>query len=277
LIPTSLVLAGALSLLGPALSWWLLETLLRAQGDFGFTQAYAAALFAVVWAAALWPRPEPVAMACLLHEIVPSGGHDAAPPNAAQPFDRPPEGALRVNPLRTLRTRLLHPWIVPVRGARIARLDDPVRPLWRRPAQHLAAHVLGEARFEPDPVTRGPQWEVLSIYPRWDADAGSARTLTGDRAQSWNIQVIRAFAPPGAERGRRRPTYRWDEALPEGTVQHIDPSTSKVELRDGDLLLVSAEGVAFGFELEIGAPVYDLMSEGRRTPQIEDYVSAGGA
>lgn len=276
LVPVTVLLTIGLVFWGPALSWWLLTALFGLVGGLDFTQAYAVVIHVVAWAAALWPRPEPVAMACILHEVIPAGGKDIASSDSASPFERPPEGTLRVNPLRTRRTRLMHPWVVPVRASRIARLDDPVQPLWRKSTAFVPGHALGDARFEPDPVTRSPQWEVLSLYPRWDAEAGAARGLGADSAQSWSIVVMRAFTPPDAEWIPRRKTWRWDEALEDGKVQIIDPSTSRVELRDGDLILISAEGVAHGYELEIGSPLYDIHHvDGQRPPQIEDYVSAG--
>ena len=73
LLPTTVALSAALALAGPALSWWLLETLFQLVGGLDFTQAYTAALYGVVWAAALWPRPEPVAMAWTIRPA-PSGG-----------------------------------------------------------------------------------------------------------------------------------------------------------------------------------------------------------
>ena len=39
-------------------------------------------------------------------------------------------------------------------------------------------------------------------------------------------------------------TYRWQEALPEDALQVVDASTPTLRLRDGDLLVVSVEGVA---------------------------------
>lgn len=56
----------------------------------------------------------------------------------------------------------------------------------------------------------------------------------------------------------------------------VDASTTELRLRDGDILILSTEGVARAFELEIGAQVLDRAEFGhQRPPQLEDYVGAG--
>lgn len=269
------LLPSALAFAGPALSWGVVDLLAIPLGGVDFSQAYVAALHVVVWAGALWPRPEPVAIACLLHEVVPAGGADPGPAAGARPFEFPPEGALRVSPIRVRRTRLIHPWIVPVRGARIARFDDPVRPLWAARPPAMVAYALGEARFEPDPQTHAPQRQVITIAPRPSGAPGMPFVLDRGASTSWRLVVLRARSRP-----RRRAVqglYRWDDRLGQDAVQVIDPTTRRVELQDGDLIVVSADGVAYGYELELGAPIYERSAgETLRSPQIEDHVKAGG-
>lgn len=259
--------------LGPSLSWIGLAWLLGLSATSDFTQAHVIALHVVVWAAALWPREEPTAVACLLHEVIPTGGRDPGPDQAARPFEEHPEGALRVSPLLTQRTRLVHPWVVPVRGPRIARFDDPVRPLWPSPTSPHPFHLLGDARFELDPRTRRAQQDEITVHLGVEGGERGWGSLSEENAQSWRIVVLRPSAPPGLRRSRLPQLYTWDAKIPTEMVQVIDGRTEKISLRDGDLLLVSAEGVAYAYELEIGAPLFGLgLLSSRRVPQLEDYV-----
>jgi hypothetical protein len=211
-----------------------------------------------------------VAVACLLHEVVPAGGKDEAPDTTAVGFDRPPEGALRLDPLRLRRTRAIHPWLVPVRRARIGDLDDPVRALWDPPRALPGAHILGEAAFEPEDGLQ--QWDVVTIRL---AARGDTTRLTEDDAQVRRIVVLRPFPRLGGA-GRAAPvTYRWQERLPAESVQVLDATTETCTVIDGDIIVISAEGVARAYEIEFGAPVdasADLAAI--RMPQIEDYTKA---
>lgn len=236
-----------------------------------FDQAFIVSLLIVVWAAVVWPPQAPIMVSCVLHEVLPTGGADPRPSTGqALGFDTPPAGALRFNPLYTRRTLVMHPWMVPVRSSRIAELDDPIKPLWDVPPPLLSDHLLGDAAFEPDPLTRQDQWEVLTVRLRGRADTQS---MSGGQAQVRRIVILRAFPPPGHSARPRVATYKWEEDIPEETIQVLDPTTEVAQLRDGDILVLSAEGVAKAFEVEIGAPVYRVADANQfRAPQLEDYV-----
>ncbi len=259
------------AMLGPGLGYFALAALyaLAAGHRVNFGEAYVTTLFVATWAAILWRRPPPVAVACLLHEVVPEGGTDAIPEAAAIGFESPPEGALRLNPLRLRRARTMHPWIVPIRRARIGDLDDPVKPLWE-PAKPLAvAHILGEAAFEPDATTGAPQWDVVTIRL---AARGDVARLTEDDAQARRIVILRPFPRIGGGASTRLTTYRWEEKLPQESIQVLDATTETCQLVHGDLIVMSSEGVARAYELEVGATIWsaaDLVTY--RTPQVEDY------
>lgn len=260
-----------LALLGPGLGLIAVKIIFQSLGGVDFTQAYIGALYIVAWGAILWPRPEPIARACLLHEVLPTGGSDPNVKGAAQGFDQPPEGSLRFNPLRTRRNRVVHPWLVPVRASRIAELDDPVRPLWSRGVPPLPFHLLGEAAFEPDPVSRSTQSEVITVRLQGSGEVAEQEDAS-DSAQVKRLVVLRAFPAPGTSRKVRPATYRWEEPVPEQTVQVIDETTDRVSLRDGDVIVISAEGVARAYEVEIGSALYTAFDALMfRPPQLEDY------
>lgn len=265
------VFPALLAFAGPAVGYALLNRILG--GTLDFSQAYAGALHVVVWAAVLWPRPDPVARACVLHEVIPAGGGDKEARAAAASFERPPEGALRFNPLRSKRILVVHPWMVPVHSSRIDKLDDPVRDLWRKRPPFLPHHILGEAAFEPDPVTRMTQWDVIHVKMSNRQDMGA---VSADDAQSRRIVVLRPFPPPGKRSRRRVATYRWDEGGTMDSLQVVDATTESATLMDGDVLVLSSEGVARAFEVELGAPLYEMADvEAFRPPQLEDYVKVG--
>lgn len=266
----SLKFPAFLAVFGPSYTFAVVFVIVR---GLDFDQSFVASLLVVVWGAVVWSSPSPIMVSCVLHEVLPNGGADPRPTGGqAQGFDAPPEGALRFNPLRTRRTLVMHPWLVPVRSSRIAELDDPVRPLWEEPPPLLPDHILGDAAFEPDPLTRQDQWDVLTIRLRGRADVQS---MGGD-AQTRRMVILRAFPAPGTSARARLSTYRWEDLVPEQTVQVLDPTTEVAQLRDGDILVLSAEGVARAFEVEIGAPVYRVADALQfRAPQIEDYVEAG--
>lgn len=259
-----------LAALGPSVGLFLLHLIFRPMGGLDFNQAFVASLHVVVWVGLLWPRPEPLARTVLLHEVVPVSGQDKEPREAANPFDEPPEGALRLDPRRMRRTRVIHPWLVPVRGSRIADLDDPIRPLWPRALPPLPAHALGDAAFEPDPLTRATQTELLTLRMR-----GSDETvnLAQSDGLTRRIAILRPFLPPGVPSRPRLSTYAWDEPVPDESVQVVDPTTELATLRNGDVIVVSVEGVARAYEVELGAAVYTASeAEAMRPPQLADYV-----
>jgi hypothetical protein len=257
-----------LATFGPMLTIAIVFLVVR---GLAFNFAFVISLLIVVWAAVVWPHPSPMMVSCVLHEVIPIGGSDPVPAaGQANAFDLPPEGALRFNPLATQRTLVMHPWLVPVRSSRIAELDDPIRALWELPPPTLDDHVLGQAAFEPDPLTKQDQWEVMSIRLRGRADM---QQMKGGDAQTRRMVILRAFPATGRSARSRLATYRWEEDVPEDTIQILDATTQVAELRDGDLLLLSSEGVARAFEVEIGAPVYRFADANAfRPPQLEDYV-----
>lgn len=243
--------------------------------DLDFDFAFVVTLLVIVWGAVIWPHPVPEAVVVVLHEVKGTGGRDRPPKGRARPFDRPPEGALRFSPLRIKRTRIVHTWYVPVQASRIADLDDPVSPLWQKAPRPQPLHILGDARFEPDPLTKGPQWDVLTVHLRSQQDVTSLDNKSD--AKTRRMVVLRAF-PPGVFgwlRSRVR-TYRWDKGVPRDAVQVLDHTTERANLRTGDVIVLSTEGVAHAYEVEIGAPVRDrsLGVLQFRSPQLEDYVKA---
>jgi len=270
--PAPHLLAG----LGPTISWLCVGGLYQLIGDLDFGQAHIVALHAVAWAGALWLKPLPAAMTVLLHEVVPAGGVDRSATAAARAFDEPPDGSLRVSPLRVRRTRLVRPWIVPIKDARVSGLDDPARPLWSQNVPSAITHVLGDARFEVDPDAREPQRHTITVHVHLDAPASGLANLGKDHQQFARVVVLRPHSSaPGRDHGRHT-LYAWDPRLPADAVQILDGQTRELQLRNGDVVVVSSEGVAYAYELEIGSPLSGLPwhSHGRM-PQIEDYVKAG--
>lgn len=264
-----------LAAFGPSIGLLALVTLhaVMGWGTLAFDQGAVIAVHVLAWVAVLWPGRTPVAVSCVLHEVVPGGGLDPDPTDLAQPFERPPVGALRLNPLDVQRLLVLHHWTVPVIDPRLEGIDDPIRPLWAAPPVSTDWHVLGSASFEPDAQQR-PQWERITIRLR---DQRDVARLGDGSAQTRRLVVLRAFPPPGVGLFRRATrTYLWERSLPEGVLQVVDATTEALEVRNGDVIVLSNEGVARAFEVEIGAPVYALSELGlNRTPQLEDYVGIG--
>lgn len=261
----------ALALLGPSvglfLLFWLLEGLVA---PVGFPQATVLALHAAAWAAVVWPPRIPLAISCVLHEVVPAAGKDPGM-KAQAGFDRPPRGALRLDPLGIKRLRVVHHWLVHVRDPRIEDLDDPVRPLWPRRGFPMPHHVLGEAAFEPEESSQVPQWHTITVRLDEQRDVGR---LDQGNAQTRRLAILRPYPTRGARTSRAMRTYRWDPDVPAGTLQVVDATTERLTLQDGDILVLSTEGVARAFELEIGAPIYDYEElQHQRPPQLEDYVA----
>lgn len=260
-----------LAALGPGLGLALLFELHRLfDMPITFAQSTVVSLHVFAWAAVLWPPRVPVALACVLHEVVPAGGGDPLLAGGVPSFDRPPDGALQLNPIALRRVGLMHAWIVPVQDPRIEEFDDPVRSLWPRPSLPLAYHVLGEASFEPDEATQLPQWHSITVRLDEHRDVGR---LSQGNVQTRRLAVLRPF--PSRARGAPRilRTYRWEDPVRSGALQVVDATTESISLQDGDILVLSTEGVARAFELELGAPVYgsDPLAS-RRGPHLEDYV-----
>ena len=262
------------SSLGSGIGLWvlfLIQELLGLGGPVGFEQAFVPAAFVVAWAGVVWPKQIPIAVTCILHEIMPAGGGDKSISTTATPFYEPPEGALRIDPLRVKRVRSIHPWLVHVKASRVPEFDDPIRPLWpyRQPPQSY--HILGNAIFEPDPVTNQEQWSELTIHLK-----GSEGVSTVSGSVSKKLVVLKPFLKPkliGLFRKNAMTTFRWEESVPEGTVQRVDATTETLSIEDGSIIVFSTEGMAKAFEVEFGAPVYNFVEAARfRPPQIEDYV-----
>ncbi len=261
----------ALALAGPSLGLWvLLQIYARLTGSVGFEQAWVLVFHVLSWSVVLWPARRPVAVHCLLHEVVPIGGADEPTTTTAASFEEAPEGALRINPIDLRRTRNIHAWTVPVRASRIEELDDPIRPLWSRPAPFSQSHALGDAAFEPEPSTLAVQTGRITVHLRGGADVAS---LSGGAAVR-RVVILQAFPEPGQPRKARPRTYRWEPAVPAVCVQNVDAATQQVTLINGSILVLSTEGIARAYELEIGAPVYDWEEAMlQRPPQLEDYVA----
>lgn len=260
-----------LAALGPSLGLGMLILLHDALGmTISFTQSTVVSLHVFAWAAVIWPPRVPVAVSCILHEVVPAGGGDPAVSGRRASFDLPAKGALRLDPLSIRRMSILHHWVVPVQDPRIEDFDDPVRLLWSRPSLPLPYHVLGEASFEPDSATQLPQWQAITIRLDEQRDVGR---LSDGNVQTRRLAVLRAFPTRGGGGPRAIRTYRWDKGVAPGALQVVDATTEMIELRNGDLLVLSTEGVARAFELEIAAPIYahDELAH-RRGPHLEDYV-----
>lgn len=261
------------SSLGSALGLWALyfiQDQLGLEDQVTFELAFVPAAFVVAWAGVVWTKPVPIAVTCLLHEIMPAGGGDKSISTTATPFDETPEGALRINPLQIKRILSTHPWLVPVKASRVPELDDPIRPLWPRREPPVAYHVLGGASFEPCPYTNQEQWDEITIRLKGSDDVGS---LSGSAGTNRSIVVMKPFLKPGTPRKKRITTYRWEKAVWEASVQHVDATTEALSIENGSVIVLATEGVARAFEVEIGAPVYRLPeASGFRPPQLEDYV-----
>ncbi len=257
------------SSLGSAFGLWALyfiQDILGLGDQVTFELAFVPAAFVVAWSGVVWTKPTPIAVTCLLHEIMPAGGGDKAISTTATPFDETPEGALRINPLQIKRILSTHPWLVPVKASRVPELDDPIRPLWPRREPPVPYHVLGGASFEPCPYTNQEQWDEITVRLKGSDDVGA---VSGNRS----IVVLKPFLKPGTPRKKRITTYRWESAVWEASIQHVDATTESLSLENGCIIVLATEGVARAFEVEIGAPVFRLPeAAGFRPPQLEDYV-----
>jgi len=217
---------------------------------FAFHQGFVLVLHVFLWAGVLWPARAAIARACILHEVVPTGGAETSQDTRAVGFEAPPEGALRINPLQVRRLGVQRVWMVPVEGARVRDLDDPIRPLWEEPRVPPGVHALGTVAFE---VEGGvAQDEIATIHlPGPEA----LRKLWGGGAQTRRLVVLRAFALTPAE-----------------SVQALDTATVAT-LRDGDVIVLTTEGVGRAFAVEWGeriGPESEWEISG--VPQVEDYV-----
>lgn len=269
------LLPYALALLGPlsgALLVWLAQTMLEAERwrEPTFTQAFVLSLYGLAWARVLWPRALPLARTVLLHEVIPAGGREAAAlPGRARPFGAPPDGALRIHPLELRRTRVVHPWVVPVVQPSVASAGLPPASPWPTPPTPSTQHVLGHARFELDPQLERAQMERITIRFTHRVPAEGGATGHGHVQR---IVVLRAY-PEGVGQARMQPTFTWDEPLPADSVQIIDNRTAEATLEDGDIILIASGGRGWLYEVELGVGLEDpFLLEFGRVPQLEDYV-----
>ena len=88
-----------LAFFGPIVGLYLLQQLylLMFGRLFDFNQSFVIALHVVGWTAVIWQRPVPIAVYCMLHEVIPYGGIDGKGDTALS-FEEAPEGSLRINP-----------------------------------------------------------------------------------------------------------------------------------------------------------------------------------
>jgi hypothetical protein len=265
-----------LALLGPPAGALIAVVILAPVAEAGFglsvgsEQAYIVALYVLAWGRVLWPRPLPLARTVLLHEVVPTGGGDATDNLTARAFSEIPSGSLRINPLRLRRTRVMHPWVVPVMRPGLTEQAQSLASPWPTPPAPAPLHALGEARFEPDPVLGRAQLDEITLRMQSHAD-DNAVDLRED-GLTRRIVVLRAF-PNGPSRTRYDQTFSWDDQLPEESAQVIDNRTTRATLRDRDVILIASGGRARLFEVELGATTSDpFLFELGRAPQIEDYV-----
>lgn len=263
----------ALAAAGPTVALVLLAWLGRLlAGAGGFSQAFLGALLVVAWGAVLWPKPAPRARLCLLREVVPAGGHDRGGDDRARDFDEAPEGALRLDPLHLRPTRRVHAWMVPVREARVGAADDPVAPLWPEMPSPPASSALGSAAFLPDPRVQDSRVTV-------ELQVGRGTTaLRGGEVQTRRLVVLRDLPALGESRRPAAGSWTWEAAVPAVCRQEVDATTRQLFLEDGQVLVLSSEGVARAFVVELGEVVDDgRFPPGLRMPQLEDYAPAGGA
>ena len=109
----------------------------------------------------------------------------------------------------------------------------------------------------------------MTIRLRGQDDTG---TLKGS-ARSRRLVVLRPFLEPGESRRSQIKTYIWDRTVPDASIQIVDANTETLTLTNGCVIVLSTEGVARAFEVEIGAPIYELNEAiNFRPPQLEDYV-----
>jgi hypothetical protein len=192
----------------------------------------------------------------------------------ARPFHLPPQGAMRFNPIRTRRILRMHPWVIPIQSSRIADLDDPMRALWAVRPPPRGHHVLGETAFEPDPLTNSTQWEMVTVRIKGEEGTSSLGKPASD-AGTQRIVILRPFASPSARGRSRTRTYLWEPRVREEAIQVLDGTVDTMTLRDGDVIVLTSEGVAHAYEFELGAPIYDPTLLARaRPPQVEDYAEA---
>ncbi|MBK7760043.1 MAG: hypothetical protein IPI35_27285 [Deltaproteobacteria bacterium] len=266
-----------LALLGPPAGVLIAVVALAPAAELGLglavggDQAYIVALYVLAWGRVLWPRPLPLARTVVLHEVVPTGGGDSSAETlTARAFSEIPSGSLRINPLRLRRTRVMHPWVVPVMRPGLSEEAQALASPWPIPPAPAPLHALGEARFEPDPVLGRAQLDEITLRMQSHADDNGVDLREDGLTR--RIVVLRAF-PSGPSQSAQSRTFSWDDTLPEASAQVIDNRTTQATLRDRDVILIASGGRARLFEVELGATTSDpFLFELGRAPQIEDYV-----
>lgn len=233
----------------------------------GFDEAGLVTVAILSWAIALWPRPQPLARLVLLHEVRPAGGADPArgwTPGAAQAA---PRGSLRLSPVALRRTRIFHPWWVPVQGGRVPGNDTPSVVLWPADERATSDHVLGEAAFLSD---GSGQVQTDEVTIRLTETPGTVEARRVEELGQRRVVVLRAFGSTT----RRRSRWRWSPTLAEDAVQEARAGVDELKLRDGDLLVLSSGGVARAYEVELGEILRERRDAERlRTPAVEDYTA----
>ena len=64
-------------------------------------------------------------------------------------------------------------------------------------------------------------------------------------------KLVARFSPKLLGRLRKTSTtFRWEEAVPEGTVQRVDATTERLSIEDGSIIVFATEGVAKAFEVD---------------------------
>lgn len=207
----------------------------------------ALVLAVALWARGLWRPRAPSAILCSWREVVPRGADVAMGSGAIPGFEHPPAGALRINAWATRDTGRVVYWPVPVRDVSwnpLARLPD----LRAESRSASAPHLLGEAAFEPQTLSGRIQTEKLTVRP-----VPGRRTALGGQTQAVLIRPNRPH-DRGGERGREQArSWTWQDPGVPGRIRIVGEQS--LHLHDGDLLLLSADGVATAWRLEYGPEI----------------------
>lgn len=263
-------------LIMPPLAAWLLATLglgvfhtlyLLRYDALGFNGVLIHMLFVCMCTAALFPRPVPIAMACLFHEVRPAGAEKPQEEARVRDFTESPEGALVFNPLNVERTGRIHFCRIPVESNSLTLFESNAPWLWPLEGMAAQAHLFGFVSFESSGTK--PQWQEVTIRK-------AARDVVSWKSEmGYNLQRMLILRPYTSSWFRRRGTVFDHEGKAfEGQIQSMGDLADTMSIQHGDLILLSIGGVIRAYEFEIGAPLYeqDLVAH-ERLPILEDYVS----
>lgn len=204
----------------------------------------ALVLATVLWAWGLWRPRLPSAVLCSWHEVLPRGSDVAVGQGAVPGFEHPPDGALRLNAWATRDTGRVIYWPVPVRDLSwnpLARLPELRAETRATPGPHL----LGEAAFEQEKWNRRAQTTRITIRP-----IPGRRKALGEHAQAVLIRPNRAQITGSEDRKREIRSWSWQDVDMQKRVRVL--SEESVHLLDGDVIILSADGVATAWRLEFG-------------------------